>query len=114
MVDDHELAVEQVKHALRRQQEELNQPRFTVDALEVVFSLEMMRHSHRPPQKHTAETNWNLTITELGKKEAYMKGMERKEEYVRNGLLRSKYHPKQSIFASTDTDRTFATAIEFF
>ena len=40
--------------------------------------------------------------------------MERREEYVGNGLLRSTYHPKQSIFASTDTDRTFATAIEFF
>ena len=114
MVDDHELAVKQVRHALRRQQEELNPPRFTVDDLEVVFSLEMMRHSHRPPQRHTTGTNWNLKITELGKKEAYMKGMERREEYVGNGLLRSEYRPKQSIFASTDTDRTFATAIEFF
>ena len=118
MVDDHDLAVKQVRHALRRRQEKLNPPRFTVDDLEVVFSLEMMRHSHRPPQRHTAGTNWSsndsLKITELGKKEAYMKGMERREEYVGDGLLRSKYHPKQSIFASTDTDRTFATAIEFF
>ena len=74
----------------------------------------MMRHSHRPVLNPDVNKSQGIEITEFGRREAHTKGLERRNECTQNGLLRENYSPKQSIFASTDTERTYQTALEFF
>ena len=47
---------------------------YTVDDLEVVFSFEMMRHSHRPKLNKSPTHSTEIPITEIGKRNAFNKG----------------------------------------
>ena len=89
-------------------------PDFTVDDLEVVFSFEIMRHSHRPVLHKSPVQSGQIPITEIGRRNAFRKGMQRKQEYGAIGLLRDSFLPKRSIFMSTDTLRTEMTTQAFY
>ena len=47
---------------------------FTLDEMEVVFSLELMRHSHRPTLHEKTSASNQIPITEMGKRVAFQKG----------------------------------------
>ena len=54
-------------------------------------------------------------LTRLGLSQSFKQGMHRRQTYVNEkGFLRSKYSQKQVLIATTDTERTLASATQFF
>lgn len=97
------------------------------DALAMSFVLEVSRHGHRGSFKDLGsgitqkvrgghEKRYTEPIlTDLGRSESFNLGQLRRKEYINEKqFLRSKFAHKQVLIATTDSDRTFSTAKEFF
>ena len=79
------------------------------DWLDLKFVLELSRHGHRSSFK--AAGVHEPKLSQDGEIQSYKQGLRRREFYIDEvGFLSQKYKQLQVMIASTQTQRTFASA----